>query len=104
MSPGAGMSPMRWGGDQPAIGTALQPPAALMHGPVMRPAEQSQIRQVGGAAMEPVAQMMGLTPGQGAGAVGEDTAAVADGQGAALGGLDDSGGAADLQRLGRGAA
>ena len=53
--------------------------------------------------MEPVAQMMRFAPGQGPFTVGEDTAAVADGQGAALGGLDDSGGPADLQRLGRGA-
>ena len=33
-------------------------------------------------------------------AVGQDTAAVADGQGGALGGLDDPAGPADLQRLG----
>ena len=52
--------------------------------------------------MEPVPQMVGFAPGQGAGAVGEDTAAVPHGQGGALGGLDDPGGPADLQRLGRG--
>ena len=41
---------------------------------------------------------------QGSGAVGEDTAAVAHGQGGALGGLDDPGGPSDLQWLGGGAA
>ena len=50
--------------------------------------------------MEPVAQMMGLTPAQGAGTVGEHTAPVADGQGDGLGGLDDPAGPPDLQRLG----
>ena len=95
---------MRWGGDQPAVGTSLQPPAALMDGAVVGSAQQGQIDQVGGATMEPVAQMMGFTPGQGAGAVREDTTAVAHRQGGALGGLDDPGGPADLQRLGGGAA
>jgi hypothetical protein len=69
----------------------------------MGPAQQGQIRQIRGAAMEPVAQMMGLTPGGGPVAVGEGAAAVTDGQGDALGGRDDPAGAADRQRLGRGA-
>jgi hypothetical protein len=96
------MSSVRWGGGQPAVRLSGEPPAALVHGSVVSSAEQGQVGQVGGAAMEPVAQMMGLTPGQGTGAVGEDTAAVTHGQGAALGGLDDPGGPADFQRLGRG--
>jgi hypothetical protein len=61
--------------------------------------------------MEPVAQMVGLAPGQGPGAAGEHTAAIADGQGDPVGGGDDPvgggddpGGAADLQRLGGGTA
>ena len=54
--------------------------------------------------MEPVAQMVGLTPGRGPLAAGHRTAAVADDQGGPLGGGDDPAGAADLQRLGRGAA
>ena len=89
-------SSMRWGGDQVAVGVAVKPPAALVHGPVMGPAQQGQVGQVGGAAMDPVAQMMGLAPGQGAGTVGKDAATVADGQGGALGGLDDSAGPSDL--------
>jgi hypothetical protein len=71
---------------------------------MMGSAYQGPVGQVGGAAVPPVAQVMGFAPGQGSLAAGEDTAAVADGQGAALGGLDDSAGPADLQRLGRGAA
>ncbi len=69
----------------------------------MGSAQQGQVGQVGGAAMEPVAQVVGVAPGQGAGAVGEDTAAVPHGQGGALGGLDDPGGPSDLQGLGGGA-
>ena len=86
----AWMSSMRrWpvgsGGGQLAVGSAGQPPPALMDRPVVGPAQQGQVRQVGGAAVQPVQQMMALTPGQGPVTVGEDTAAVADGQGGALG-------------------
>ena len=47
--------------------------------------------------MDPVLQMMSFAPGRGALAVREDAAAVADGQGDPLGGLDDPAGPADLQ-------
>jgi hypothetical protein len=73
-----------------------------MDRPMVGPAQQSQVGQVGGAAIQPVLDMVGLTPGQGAIAAGEDTAAVAHGQGDPLGGLDDPGGPAELQGLGRG--
>src|SRR5215211_2965452 len=92
-----------WGGGQPSVGLVLESPAALMDRPMMGPAHQDQVVQVGRAAIQPVDQMVGLAPGQGAVTVGEDTAAVAHGQGGALGGLDDSGGPADVQGLGRGA-
>jgi hypothetical protein len=55
--------------------------------------------KVGGAAVQPVTQVVGLAPGQGSLAAGEDTAAVTHGQGGTLGGLDDPGGPADLQGL-----
>ena len=103
MSPGGGMSPVRWGGGELTVGAAGEPPAALMDRPMVGPAQQGQIGQIGGAAVQPVAQMMGLAPGQRPLAVGEDTTPVTDGQGGALGGLDDSGGPPDLQRLGGGA-
>ena len=66
------------------------------------PAQQDQVVQIGGAAIQPVDQMVGLAPGKGALAAREDTAAVAYGQGGALGGGDDPGGAAEVQGLGRG--
>ena len=47
--------------------------------------------------MEPVADVVGFAPAQGSLAVGEDTAAVADGQGGALGGVDDPGGPPHFQ-------
>jgi len=93
-SGGAGMSrvgplgSLGRGGGKAAIGAVDQPPAALVHGPMMSPAHQGQIGQAGGAAIQPVDQMVGLAPGQGTGTAGEDAAAVADGQGGALGGLD----------------
>jgi hypothetical protein len=70
-----------------------------MHGAVVGPAEEGQVVQVGGAAIQPVPQMMGFAPGKGPVAAGEHPAAVADGQGGALGGLDDPGGPTDLQGL-----
>ena len=48
--------------------------------------------------------MMTLTPGQGAGTVGKDTAPVPDGQGGPLGRGDDPGGPAQVQRLAGGTA
>jgi hypothetical protein len=66
---------------------------------VMDPADQGQVHEVSGAAIQPGDQMMSLTPGNGPLAVGEDAAAVARGQGDALGGLDDPGGAAHVQGL-----
>jgi hypothetical protein len=53
-----------WGGGQPPIGVATQPPAALVDRAVMGAAQQGQVGQVGGAAIQPVAQVVGLvTPG-----------------------------------------
>jgi hypothetical protein len=49
----------------------LQPPPALVHRPVVGPAQQGQIGQVGRAAMQPVAQMMGLAPGRRSRAAGK---------------------------------
>ena len=70
----------------------------------MGPADQGQVGQVGGAAMEPVAQMVGFAPGRGPVTAGDRAAAVAHDQGGPLGGGDDPAGAADLQRLGGAAA
>jgi len=93
---------MRWDGGQPAIRLAGQPPAAVMDGPMVGPAQQDQIGQVGGAAVQPVPQMMTLTPGQRPLAVREEAAAVAHGQGGPLGRGDDPGRPAQVQRLARG--
>jgi hypothetical protein len=94
-------SSMRWGGGQPTVGVAGQSPAALMDRPMVSPAHQGQVLKVGRATMQPVAQMMGLTPGRGSVAAGHRAATVADHQGGPLGGRDDPAGPADLQRLGR---
>ena len=94
-----GVSSMGWGGRQAPVGLSAQLPAALMDRPMMGPAQQDQVGQVGGAAVQPVQEMMGFAPGQGAAAAREDTAAVTDGQGAVLGGGDDPAGPPDVQRL-----
>ena len=73
------VGPVGWGGGEPPVGPAGQPPAALMDGPVMGPAHQGQVREVGGASVEPVLEVVGLAPGQGAITAREHTAAVADG-------------------------
>ena len=98
------MSSMRWGGGQPAVGVSVQPPAALMHSAMMGPADQGQVGQVGGAAMQPVLEMMGLRLGWGTITAGDRTAAVVDHQGGLLGGGHQPAGPAHLQWLGRGPA
>jgi hypothetical protein len=90
---------MRWDGSQPPIRPAGQPPAPLMHRPMMRPTQQGQIDQVGGAAIQPMLNVVGFTPGKRPLAVGEHTAAVTHSQGKALGGLDHPGAAAHVQGL-----
>ena len=65
MLSGAGMSSVGWGGGELPVGGAGELAAALVDRPVVGPAHQGQIRQVGGAAMEPVAQVVGLASGQG---------------------------------------
>ena len=89
-----------WAGGEAAVRVAGQPPAALMDRAMVGPAHQGQVLEVGGAAMEPVDQMVGLAPGRGPVAAGHRAAAVADHQGGPLGGRDDPAGPADLQRLG----
>ena len=96
------VSSVWWGGGQAPVGVAVKPPAALVDRAVVGPADQGQVVQVGGAAMEPMSEMVGFAPGRGPLAAGEGAAAVADDQGGALGGGDDPAGPADLQRLGRG--
>jgi hypothetical protein len=52
---------------------------------MLGPAHQDQVGRVGRAAIQPVPQMVDFAPGQGALTVGEDTAAVAHGQGGGRG-------------------
>ena len=105
MSPGGGMSPMRWRGGRAghrARGCSCQPPSWTARWW----ARQSRARfaRSVGPPWSQWRRWWASHQAQGSGAVGEDTAAVADGQGAALGGLDDPGGPSDLQGLGGGAA
>ena len=98
-SGGSPMSSVGRGGREPAIGAAGQLPAALMDRPMMRPAQQDQVGQVGRATIQPMPQMMGVTPGQRPITTREDTTPVPHRQGGALGRLHHPGAAADVQGL-----
>src|SRR5215217_3549861 len=95
----ARVSSMGWGGGQLPVGLSGKLPAAVVDGPMMSPAQQHQVGQVGRATVQPVPQVMGFAPGQGAGTAGEDTAPITRGQGGALGGGHDPGGPAQVQGL-----
>ena len=56
---------MWWGGGQPAVGVAGQPPAALMDRAMVGSAQQREVGEVGGAAMQPMSEMVGFAPGRG---------------------------------------
>ena len=96
----------RWGGvavRRPSAWRASRQPPSV-DGPVMGSADAAPGWSDRWAAMEPVAQVMRLRTRPGPRTVGEHTAAVADGQGGALGGLDDPGGAGRPPGVGWGAA
>jgi hypothetical protein len=95
-----GSSSVRRGGGELAVGVAVQPPAALVHGTVMGAAQQHEVGEVGRAAVQPVAQVVCVTPGERPVTAGEAAAAVTHRQGDALGGRHDPYGATQLQRLG----
>ena len=61
-------------------------PAALMDRPMMRPAHQRQVGQIGRATMQPMPQMMRLTPSQRPRTAGEHTATITHRQDGPLGG------------------
>ena len=94
------MSSVGWAGGQLTVGEADQPPTPLMDRPMMRPAHQRQVGQIGRAAMQPVPQMMGLTPSQRPRTARDHTATITHRQGGPLGGPNDPAGPAHLQRLG----
>ena len=62
--------------------------------------EQGEVVEVGGSAAGPVVQVVGVGPRGGPVAAGEDAAAVAVCQGAALGGGDDAAAPAEVEDLG----
>jgi hypothetical protein len=67
-SPGQATAPgLRCGGVTVSRRRRGRGQAALMDRPMVGPAQQRQVVEVGGAAVEPVAQMMGLAPGQASG-------------------------------------
>jgi hypothetical protein len=76
--------------------------AAIVDGAVVDAAQQHQVAQIGGAAVQPVPHMMGLAPSRRPVTAGEAAATVPDRQRGPLRGGDHPGGAAHLQGLGRG--
>ena len=74
-----------WGGVNPGPAVAhLHGPAAVVDGNVMEAAEQAEIREVGGAPVGPVFEVVGVAAPRSAGAAGERAPAVAVLQRAAL--------------------
>jgi hypothetical protein len=63
-------------------------------------AEQDEVVQVGQSAVGPVPDVVGDALGGGSVAALDDASAVADDQGAPLGGGDDAGGPSDVERVG----
>jgi hypothetical protein len=98
------VSSLRWGRAEPSVGAAGQLPAVLVHGPMVGPAEEGQVVQVGRAALHPMVEMVGVAPGQRPITARKDTAPVTHGQGGPLSRLDDPGGPTHLQGLAGGAA
>jgi hypothetical protein len=62
---GGAVSSLRWAGAELPIGAPGQLPAALMHRPMMGPAQQREVGQVGRATSQPGHHMMSVAPGQG---------------------------------------
>src|SRR5439155_4622427 len=62
---------------QAAVRGPLQPPAALVDEPVMCPAQKPDVPQRGGAAVDPVAEMVTVGPGHWPVADGEPAVLVA---------------------------
>ena len=65
-------------------------PAGILEPAVMMPAHQGEVVDIGGAAIAPPDDVMGLAPGRRDGAAGERAATVAGRESAALGGLGQS--------------
>jgi hypothetical protein len=63
----------------------VQPLMAVVDGAVVGAAQQYQVAQLGGAAVQPVPQVVGVAPGQRSVAAGVAAAAVADRQRRPLG-------------------
>jgi len=79
---------------------SLQGAAAFVLGAVVPAAQQDQVGKVGGAAVDPVFEMVSFGPGGGPVAAGVHAPGVAHDQGAAQRGADGAGAPADVEDLG----
>ena len=75
----------------------LEGEASLVNQAVVGAAEENEVGEVGGAAVEPVVDVVGVQP-RSVRAAGEAAAVVAQGEGAAEPTGDDAGAAADVER------
>jgi hypothetical protein len=87
-----GVDPGWWVEAGVSVGADVDVPAVVVHDPVVVPAEEHQVRQLGGAAVGPEPDVVGVAPAGWAAAAGERAAAVADDEGAS-GGLGGQRGA-----------
>src|SRR6266511_2565898 len=72
-----------WGEFGQAVGGDADGPVLVVCGVVVSGAEEDGVVQVGGAAVGPVPQMVGVAPAGGQVAAGEGAARIPQGQGAA---------------------
>ena len=93
-----GVDPGGWCGPGEA-GFHLQGPGAGVDVVVVSAADEGEVVEVGGAALGPVPQVVGVAPGCGGGAAGDDAGAVAGDQCAALGRGDGADGVAEVEDL-----
>src|SRR6266545_7732227 len=94
-----GVDPGGWGEFGQAVAGDADGPVLVVCGVVVSGAEEDGVVQVGGAAVGPVPQMVGVAPAGGQVAAGEGAARIPQGQGAAQRGGDGALGAAEVQGL-----
>ena len=85
------------GEDRGLVGSDGEVVAAGVDGAVVVSAQEGEVGHVGGALVAPPLHVVGVSPGGGAVTAGEAAVAVADGEGAALGPVDQARGSSAVE-------
>ena len=95
-----GVDPGGWDEFRESVVVYADFPGGVVDDAVVAAAQQDEIVEVGGAAVGPVSDVVGVGPAGGVGAAGVGAALVAGGQGFALVDGDQSAAASDVQGFG----